>query len=244
MRTLSIVAAVLIAAGCSSPKDAIVPTQADKLETLKPVIEKLAAEEKELLAGYIMRHTMSVAANGLFGVKADPIPDGMKVGQAIEEQRDFLAKQKAKEAEEKALKAKLLAEREKAMEAMRDAVTVTVVSKGIKVQHGYSGMVMDENLEVTFGYKNNTDKPIAGVKGTVDVLDMFGDELSGFHISNDKGIQPGGSVTWTGSRSVRYSVGNNKDRKFAELDDSKYKVVWKPDVIVFADGTKLAVPKD
>jgi hypothetical protein len=98
-------------------------------------------------------------------------------------------------------------------------------------------------LQVTFGYKNNTDKDIAGVKGYVSVKDLFGDELSGFLISNDSTIPAGQTKTWTGSRSVKYSVGSNKDRKLAELSDDKYKVVWEPRIIVFKDGTKLAIPE-
>lgn len=93
------------------------------------------------------------------------------------------------------------------------------------------------------GYRNNTDKDIAGVKGYVSVKDLFGDELSGFLISNDDTIKAGGSVTWTGSRSVRFAIGNNKDRKLAELADDKFKVEWQPRTIVFADGTTLTDPK-
>lgn len=103
-------------------------------------------------------------------------------------------------------------------------------------------MLMDENLQVTFGYKNNSAKDIAGVKGYVSVKDLFGDELSGFAISNDTTIKAGETATWTGSRSVKYSMGSNKDRKLAELTDDKYKVIWEPKVVVFADGTKLTAP--
>jgi hypothetical protein len=37
-------------------------------------------------------------------------------------------------------------------------------------------------------------------------------------------------------------MGNNKDRKFADLGEDKYKVIWEPQVVIFADGTKLAAP--
>jgi hypothetical protein len=32
--------------------------------------------------------------------------------------------------------------------------------------------------------------------------------------------------------------------KLAELSDDKYKVVWEPQAIVFADGTKLVAPEN
>ena len=110
--------------------------------------------------------------------------------------------------------------------------------------YGYSGIVTDENLQVVFGYKNNTDRDVAGVKGYVSVKDLFGEEISGFLISNDNTIPAGQSATWTGSRSVRFALGDNKDRKLAELGEDKYKVVWEPEMIVFKDGTKLTAPKE
>jgi hypothetical protein len=180
----------------------------------------------------------------LFGGKEGPgIPEGMTIGKAIDEQRKFKADAEMEEVKQKALKAKLQAEREAAMKPMREAVTVTLVSKKINTEHGYSGIVMDENLIVVFGYKNNTDKDIAGVKGTISVKDLFGDEISAFRISNDTTIKAGQSIAWTGSRSVKYSFGSNKDKKLAELEEDKFKLVWEPQIIVFKDGTKLAIPE-
>lgn len=240
---LIVLACSILLAACSGPKDTLLPRDLDKMESIKPALEKLTPEERELAAGYIMRHTIGAKLGGLFGGKENPgIPEGMTLGKAIEEQRKFRTDAALEETKQQALKAKLQAEREPALKPMREAVTVTLVSKKITTERGYSGMVMDENLEVTFGYKNNSAKDIAGVKGRVSVKDLFGDEISAFQISNDSTIKAGQTTTWTGSRSVRYSLGSNKDRKLAELDDDKYKVVWEPQVIVFADGTKLSVP--
>jgi hypothetical protein len=119
-----------------------------------------------------------------------------------------------------------------------------VVSKKIKPQYGFSGIVPDENLVVTFGYQNNTQRDISGVKGRISVRDLFGDQLCGLAISNDNTIPAGKRATWTCSRSVQYGLGDNKDRKFAELDDSKYKILWEPQMIVFSDGTKLELPTE
>lgn len=240
---LTILLCSIVLAACSGPMDTPLPRDLDKMESIKPAMEKLTSEERELATGYIVRHTIGAKLGGLFGGKEGPeIPEGMTIGKAIEEQRKFKADAATEEAKQQALKAKLQAEREAAMKPMREAITVTLVSKKIITEHGYGGIVMDENLKVTFGYKNNTDKDIAGVKGHVSVKDLFGDEISGFLISNDNTIKAGQTATWTGSRSVKFSLGNNKDRKLAELGDDKFKVVWDPQMIVFKDGTKLAVP--
>lgn len=245
MRILTILLVSIVLAACSGSKDTPLPRDLDKMDTIKPAMEKLTPEERELAAGYIMRHTIGAKLGGLFGGKEGPgIPEGMTLGKAIEEQRKFKADAAIEEAKQQALKAKLQAEREAAQKQMREAVTVTLVSKKLVTEHGYSGIVTDENLQVVFGYKNNTDRDVAGVKGYVSVKDLFGEEISGFLISNDNTIPAGQSATWTGSRSVRFALGDNKDRKLAELGEDKYKVVWEPEMIVFKDGTKLTAPKE
>jgi hypothetical protein len=140
------------------------------------------------------------------------------------------------------LKAKLAQERAVALKTMRDAVTVTLVSKRLDVEQGLSGMVLDEKLVVVFGYQNNGTKDVAAVRGRIITRDLLGDEISTFLVSNDTTIAAGKSATWTGSRSVRFSMGQNKDRKLADLPDDKYTIEWEPQIIVFADGTKLVAP--
>lgn len=234
---------LLVLAACSGPKDTPLPRDLEKLDSLKPVLEKLTPEERELAAGYIMRVGVGSELKGVFGGEKGPgIPEGMTVGKAIEEQRKFKADLAIEEAKQQALQAKLAAEREAAMKPLREAVTVTLVSKKVVPEYGYSGMLMDENLNVVFGYQNNTGKDIAGVKGHISIKDLFGEQISGFLVSNDDTLKAGESITWTGSRSVKYGVNENGDRKLADLDPSKYKVVWEPWMIVFADGTKLADP--
>lgn len=237
--------ACLFLAACNSAKNTPIPQNVENMDALKPAMEDLSPEERDLVAAYILRHTVGAQMRGLMGGgDSSGIPSGMTIGKAIEEQRKFLADQKAEEAKQAALKAALQAKRDAALKVMRDAVTVTLVSKSIQTERGFSGIVMDENLVVVFGYKNNTPKDIAGVKGYISVQDLFGDELSGFAISNDTTIPAGKSTTWTGSRSVRFAMGNNQDRKLADLGDSKFKVVWNPEVIIFSDGTRLEMPKE
>lgn len=244
MRTcLTIFLCSIILAACSGPKDTPLPRELDKMESIKSAMEKLTPEERALVTGYIMRHTLAAKLGGLFGGKEGPgIPEGMTLGKAIEEQAKFKADAAVEEAKQKALKEKLKAESEAAMAKLRDVITVTLVSKKLEVDRGYSGMVMDERISVTIGYKNNAEKDVAGVKGLLAIQDIFGEGLSGFQVSNDTTIKAGGTVTWQGGRSVKYGRNSDKDRKFAELADDKYKVVWEPSMIIFTDGTKLTVP--
>ena len=232
-------------AACSNPKDTPLPPSLDKMDSIQSPMTKLAPEERELATGYIMRHTVGAKIGGLFGGKEGPgIPEGMTLGKAIDEQRRFIADAALEQTKQTALKAKLQAEREAVLKPMRETITVTLVSKQMATDRGYSGMVMDEKLNVTFGYKNNSSKDVSGVKGRISIRDLFGDEISAFQVSNDSTIKAGQTATWSGSRSLRFSMGNNNDRKLAELSDDKFKIVWEPQVIVFTDGTKLAVPEN
>lgn len=232
---------------CSSPKDTPIPKDLEKMESIKESMKKLTPEERDLVTSYIMRHTIGAQIAAAFGdgdKKPEGIPDGMTIGKAIAEQRKFKAEKEAEEAKQKALKEKLQAEKDKASKAMRDAVTVTLVSKKLEAETGYSGIKLDENIKIVVGYKNNTSKDISGVKGTLDVKDVFGEELSGFNISNDMTIKAGGTATWVGSRSTRFGMNSNNDRKFADLPEGKYTIEWHPAMIVFADGSKMTLPDD
>lgn len=223
----------LAATACTGPMDTPVPKELAGMDSLQPALKKLSPEDRELFAGYVMRNTLGAKLGAMFGGKEGPgIPHGMTVGRAIEDQRKFKAERALEEAREAALKDKLRAEREVAIKTMRESVTITIVSKEVKEER-VSGMLFGENLQVVFGYRNNSAKDISGVKGRISVKDLFGDEISAFAISNDQTIKAGDSATWTGSRSVRLSMGNNQDRKFAGLGDDKYKVIWEPEIIVF-----------
>ncbi|MEN5338943.1 hypothetical protein ABE583_02975 [Stenotrophomonas sp. TWI143] len=239
---LTLTMAALLA-GCSGPKDTVIPSDPSKLETIKSSVEKLPPDDQALVAAYVMRRVMQSALAGGNQAGKAPIPEGTTIGAAIEEQKKFIADQQLQEAKEAALKAELNAKRDAAVKEMRDAVTVALISKDIVEERGFSGIVTDEMLAIRVGYQNNTQKPVSGVKGTLVVSDLFGDKITEFAISMDETIAVGHTVTWSGQRSVKYSIGDNNDRKLVSLDDSKYKVVWNPQVIVFADGSKLEAPQ-
>ncbi|MDL2336266.1 MAG: hypothetical protein QFE16_00345 [Pseudomonadota bacterium] len=204
-RVAKLAATVLIAAtlaACSGPRDTPLPQDISKMEAIKPAMEKLQPEERELVAGYVMRHTIGAAFGKLAGQDIEGIPVGMTIGKAIDEQRSWKADQVLVEAKKKEEEIKLKAAHEAAVKVMRDAVSVVLVNKKIEAEHGYSGIVTDEKFVVTLSYKNNTAKDISGVKGRVTMKDVFGDELSVVQISNDDTIKAGQSATWTGGRSV------------------------------------------
>jgi hypothetical protein len=95
----------LLLVACSDPHDTRVPVDISKWSTtVKPSLQKLTLEEQELFTQYVRRHTIVAAEVGLYGDKADPIPEGMTIGKAIAEQRNYVALQQVKKSREKASK--------------------------------------------------------------------------------------------------------------------------------------------
>lgn len=233
----------LTLAACSSAKDTPLPQDLSQLASIKPQVDKLTQEERELVADYVVRHALTSALQGGKDMGSG-VPAGTTLGDAIEDQRKFAAEQKLEADRQAKLQAELEARRAAALKQMRDAVTVTLVSKTLRQERGYGGIVMDEHLVVTFGLKNNGTKDIAGVKGMLNVKDMFGDEVSGFNIVFDQGVAVGESATWGGSRSVQFSLTGDEDRKVAGLEDGKFTLEWKPKQIIFADGQTLEMPSE
>lgn len=225
--------------GCSDPRDTPLPADIANLESIKPQVDKLPEADRALLGAYLVRRSIGGILPGM--ARGTPPTTAATIGEAIDQQRAFTAERDAREATAKAEVAKLKAERAEATKWLSQIVSVALVSKSIDVKRGYGGMELDRTLQVSFAFKNNSDKDIAGVKGLVTARDLFGDEISGFQISNDSTIKAGATLIWSGGRSIKFAVADNKDEKLAELPEDKFTIEWAPQVIVFADGTKAAV---
>jgi hypothetical protein len=235
---LTLLAGAVGLLACRDPKDVLLPRDLEELESIKPAMQKLTPQERDLAAEYIARHTVGAKLGGLLGgQKGAGIPEGMTLGRAIEEQRKFAVDRVLE-------KAKLQANRDAALKSMQEALTVTLASKEITTKRGLYGLVTDDKLRVTFGCRNNTKKDISGFRGYALIEDFLGEELSEVPISNDATILAGQTATWVGARPVHEGALRRKDRRLAELSNDKCKVVWRPEVIVFSDGTKLNLPVD
>jgi len=101
VRIFSIFCIALLLVACSDPHDTKVPTDISKWSTtVKPSLQQLTPEEKVLFSQYTIRHITGAAA-GYIGSKADPIPEDMTIGKAIQEQRNYIAREQVKEPAEK-----------------------------------------------------------------------------------------------------------------------------------------------
>lgn len=69
MRIVLVLLSFLVLAACNSAKDTPLPRELEQMDSIKPAMEKLSAEERELAVGYIMRHTVAAKLGGLFGAR-------------------------------------------------------------------------------------------------------------------------------------------------------------------------------
>lgn len=237
MKNLLLLILVVLLSACSNPKDTIVPTTLEKLESIKPQIEKLTSEERELFQKYLVRHTLGAAMGGLFGVKSEPIPDGMTIGKAIDEQRDLVAITQKKEAEAKALKEKIEAERKAQQDEIAKLVSVVLVGKKNVMQEYGRRFV---KLELAF--ENKSDKDIAGVKGVLRIADIFGDKIINIRWSNDRGVD---SMKKMVERDSGLDINQfmPEHMKLWNSDFDKLKSNFEVSTVIYKDGTKIDVPQ-
>jgi hypothetical protein len=242
MRRVAIftMAILLTAAGCGDPKDQKIPTSSDQWkqdEDFRGAIEKLSQEERELLTEYLFRAGMAESFGG-------SIPD-ISIGDAIENQREHRRRKAeeaaAEEAEEKRQEELARAaqeERERKIEEARKALTVAVATLDFE-EHNFRRGTYEDKFNITIVLKNNTDKDMSGVKGTVVFADMFGDVIKQMGVAVDSEIPAGKHITWSGS--FGYNQFMDADKKLRATAFEKLKITWLPEVYVYSDGTKTSI---
>jgi hypothetical protein len=232
-----VIASVTLAllAACSKPTETIIPTDMSKWDTeLGAVVKKLSEEDQKLLAGYVMRAKLGE----IFGKEGVPL--GTTIGNALDEQRKWIAEREKQAAEAKALKEKMLQEQAKAEEAINGAVVVTLIAKR-ELPKNYDLSRYSEEQQFVIGVHNKSEKEISGVKGSLDFIDLFDKKVGSAGFSISEKIKPGGDAKWTGVRDYNQFVDTHK--AVWNLEEGKYTTRFKPDMIVFSDGTKLTVPE-
>lgn len=231
---------LLALAACSGPRDTPLPKDISKMDTIKPALEKLSPEEKELVAGYIMRHTVGAAFGAAFGVKTDPIPDGMTIGKAIDEQRGLVEKQKAEEAAKKLEEEKADAARKALADQMAQVLSVRLADIQLH-KASYRDFDVENYIKLTIDFENKGSKAITGLKGIATFKDKFGDTVSELPIKVEQEIPAGKNVTI--KLSKRFNQFDAEDRKLANQDAATTNFSVSPEIVLFGDGTKFEAPK-
>ncbi len=228
---------MIVLAGCS-PKGAVIPPDPANWGQLSEQTKGLSDSDRRLFTAYLMRQSVGAALAG--GKPA--IPPGTTIGQAISDQTKFEADQTKQQVDAAILSAKAAAQRAAAEAALGKVVLVTIVSKEFRPADPQAER-FSSSLGLVIAVQNRGPKDIAGVKGSFQFDDMFGTAIKAINLSMDDPIKAG-QVFSTSAYSFELNQFESSDNQLAQTDLAKMKVVFHPEVIVFADGTKMAAPVD
>lgn len=236
---LTAVAIAVLLAACSKATDTVIPINQSEWDTkLSPVVQKLNEEDKKLLGGYLARRTIAAGLGGLFGQTSEAagIPPGTTIGQAIAEQRTWMAEQAKQQIQAEAVKKEALAKNAAVRQQIADAVTVSLM----KIRQEPAAPSLGRYLPyqgIELAIKNTGAKVIDGVAGRMVFLDVFGKEVGSMNFRATETIQPGSLHTWEGGRD--YNQFMDEHRAIANLQEGKYSTRFEPEAVIFSDGTSL-----
>lgn len=122
---------------------------------------------------------------------------------------------------------------------MRAAVTAVFLEKGFLGSNYRVGRYNDY-ITVAFSFANNTQKVVTGIKGRVIFNDQLGDPVFESNLKITETIPAGGRHAWEGVIDYNQFMDDHERFRYAEKDDLT--VVWEPETVIFADGSRIEVP--
>jgi hypothetical protein len=183
----------------------------------------LTDEEHQMIQGYILRQGIQ----NVFQGGKPSLPTGITVGEMIEEQRKWVALEKAEEEKQKRLAAEIAAKQSD----MRNVIGVAIFNLAEREDY------ISNYVEAGFAYENRSARDVRAFQGHVEFKDVLGNKLEEIQLKVFKPTKAGEKASVTERLwSESYALRGNK------LEDVK--IEWKPDKILFADGTSVEVARN
>lgn len=213
--------ALSMLASCTSPLEKQY-TEATLAEDIQAIKESGDADSTEinLIAMSLMRSVLT-----------EEKLEGKTYQQIIDEAKEIQKKVREEEEKQAQLAAQAKLEEEQRIERLNKSLTVTVFDKG------YDEYDYQEYLTYKFAFKNNGDKDIRAFKGTVVFTDLFDQEIKSLNLTYDEGVPALKAVNY--NATTGYNQFMDEDTRLRSKDIKDIKVVWKPEKILFTDGTTL-----
>ena len=124
--------------------------------------------------------------------------------------------------------------------AMQKALRFYVYEKSTDVVSDVSGLIDSKAQKITLKceLKNQTQKEIHGVRGTIRFTTLFGEYIADVYIESTTVLPPGQVV------GINWDVPTDRLKpedfdKFKKAKLEQIKQLWYPSMIVFTDGTIL-----
>ena len=242
---LLIAAGLLVALGVygavRKPYGTLLPMDVADLSDIQPQLDRLGAEERELVLGYLKRSNGDVLPPSL----ADPDAPftARTFGEAIALQRRFLREQGVRDAQA----AQRRVARDALLEPLRDAVGVRLLKRELLTVAQLQGRPEEpvagpeRVLVVTYRLLNGAGRDIVAVKGSVEVRDLAGARRSECWLDETRTIEAFSGIELRCGNAMR--TAGPGEREFAALPAQDLVVDWEPAEVVFADGARLSVPR-
>jgi hypothetical protein len=162
------------------------------------------------------------------------------LGDALKTQQAWVEAKAAEAEKQKALAEQVKQQQLVALKEMNGTLTASLLQLKLN-PIDYKNKQYSEYFSIEIALHNNTDVPLAGVKGTVVLTDMFGEVIKRIGLTNDDQIDPGKTYIYSGT--MDYNQFQAADKKLAAADTAKMKFDWEPDTYIFTNGKKQSMPK-
>ncbi|MBD0831310.1 hypothetical protein [Aestuariibaculum sediminum] len=204
---------------CSSPMKKKFNEDTAK-EDIEAIRESLDSSDLQLLAGSMIRLKFQ-----------DKKLEEMTYAEILEDGKKWKAEQGKIEAEQKALAAKAAKKEAERIKKLSETVIVSCFEKG------FLELDYDEYITYKFVIQNKSIQDIRAVKGEIIFTNIFDEEIKSLSFVYDKPISAGNEVTWNANTDYNQFMKDDKTLKNKDLKDLK--VIWKPEKIIFEDGSTL-----
>ena len=192
----------------------------------------LTVDENRMLIAYMMRYSINTS----LGHNEALNPVGKTVGDIIKDESKFEAQQKQEEADQARLTAETQAKEEALHAQLRGDILLTVGSKDFMAADYQSGRLEDA-INFTCAYQNNSKKNIRAFTGTIRFNDLFGKKIEDVHMTITDPVKAGDTGYWSGSTHFNQFIDENVQLKNTSLSDMK--VEWMPSSIIYSDGSTV-----
>ncbi len=221
MKKLFYLLAIVILASCSSPMN---NTYSDATfeSDLKAIREANALDSTEmnLLAMYFVR--AKLLNESIEGKSYNEILAEAKVAKQKQEEEERIQRELAEKAKK---------EEEARIARLKNALTVTIFDKGY-VEYDYQ-----EYITYKFAFENKTEKEITAFTGQIMFTDLFDKEIKSLNLTYDDGVAASSIKNY--SATTDYNQFMDEDQLLKSKNLKQIKLVWKPEKILFADGSTL-----
>lgn len=157
--------------------------------------------------------------------------EGLTYREILEKGKIWKEKEEELEKEQKLLAEKAKKEELERINRLSESVIISCFDKGF-YKYNY-----EDYITYKFVIQNKSNKNIRAVKGSLIFSNLFDEEIKTINLVYDKVLTADTTVNYEAQTDYNQFNDSDKALKNKELKDMKVK--WKPEKIIFEDGTTL-----